>query len=479
MFGKKRRGLSFMLIGLLVFGAMFQGIGMKAVQAEKVDVKTVADIQPTFIKPPILPIPLFQWPNNAALEVTKITSTEATLTWPTPGGILKLSRYIIYVNDTFHESIAADRNTFTVKNLTQGTAYKFSIVAFAGQTSLAPLTVDARTPGILIPIKWPDNGVLAVSDVTETSLKLAWPKPEGISNISGFRVFIDGKLQHTAGEDAEGATFTGLQPSTNYTFAVEAFTTAGLGFKTALLSIDAKTKVPIPIEPDPDPVDPEPDPVVPDPVDPDPIKPDPVDPIDPDPIKPDPVDPINPGPVNPIDPIINLTDIANHWAREQIKEGVTRKIVNGYGDHTFRPDNKVNRAEFAIIIANALSLKGEGVVLNFVDNRKIGASSRKAIAQAVEAGIISGFHDGTFRPDAEITRLEMAAIIARAMELPMDPTAHTGFADDGSIPAWARGEVGALQKTGVIQGRSGNKFDPRANATRAETIVMLLRMLDY
>lgn len=65
------------------------------------------------------------------------------------------------------------------------------------------------------------------------------------------------------------------------------------------------------------------------------------------------------------------------------------------------------------------------------------------------------------------------------MKLEDDAKANTGFSDDGSIPAWARGVIAAMKETGVISGRGNNKFAPTVNATRAETVVMLLRMMKY
>ncbi|WP_372339222.1 S-layer homology domain-containing protein [Cohnella sp. WQ 127256] len=62
------------------------------------------------------------------------------------------------------------------------------------------------------------------------------------------------------------------------------------------------------------------------------------------------------------------------------------------------------------------------------------AWAKDAIAQAVQAGIIKGYGDGTFRPDAEITRTEMAVMIASALELAIE-SQTTGFADDKDIPS--------------------------------------------
>ena len=57
--------------------------------------------------------------------------------------------------------------------------------------------------------------------------------------------------------------------------------------------------------------------------------------------------------------------------------------------------------------------------------------------------------------------------------------ATTGFADDADIPAWARAAVAAAAENGLVQGVGGNKFAPNQTATRAESVVVLLRALEF
>ncbi|QHT59368.1 S-layer homology domain-containing protein [Paenibacillus lycopersici] len=125
---------------------------------------------------------------------------------------------------------------------------------------------------------------------------------------------------------------------------------------------------------------------------------------------------------------------------------------------------------------NALQLQDNGAKLTFTDAAEIGAWARKAVAQAAGAGIITGREDGTFRPNAEITRAEMAMMVARALNLAVETNAAAGFADDKDIPAWAKGAAAALKRMGIIDGKGGNKFDPQAAASRAEAVTVLLQM---
>ncbi|QJD86606.1 S-layer homology domain-containing protein [Cohnella herbarum] len=176
---------------------------------------------------------------------------------------------------------------------------------------------------------------------------------------------------------------------------------------------------------------------------------------------------------------VKFSDIAGHWAEASIKQAVYGGIVKGYANGTFKPNATVTRAEFAVMLMNALKPQGNGAELKFTDNATIGAWAKNAVAQGVQAGIIKGGNDGSFRPNAEVTRAEMAVMIANALGKSSEANATTGFADDKDIPAWAKGSVAIAKQAGIVQGKSGNKFAPQDNATRAEAVTVLLKMLTH
>ncbi|NIK77812.1 sugar phosphate isomerase/epimerase [Paenibacillus castaneae] len=173
----------------------------------------------------------------------------------------------------------------------------------------------------------------------------------------------------------------------------------------------------------------------------------------------------------------SFSDIAGHWAAASISEAVKLGIVSGYPDHTFRPNRTVTRAEFAVMLTNALQMKNEGAELKFNDSAKIGEWAKQAIATANHAGIIQGFEDGSFRPNEQIKRSEMAVMIARALKLSTETVEPAGFADDLDVPLWAMGAVASLKQQGIIQGNGSNTFAPKASATRAEAVTILLNMV--
>ncbi|WP_339244487.1 discoidin domain-containing protein [Paenibacillus sp. FSL R10-2796] len=177
-------------------------------------------------------------------------------------------------------------------------------------------------------------------------------------------------------------------------------------------------------------------------------------------------------------PLPTFMDIAGHWAEKLIRSAAGQKLVGGYPDGSFQPDKTVTRAEFTFMLMNALKTEAVGIAPAFKDQEKIGAWATKAVDQAYGAGIISGYEDGSFRPDAAITRTEMAVMIAKALGLPMDPVAGTGFTDDEKIPSWAKAAVKGIQMLGIIQGRGAGHFASAEPTTRAEAVTMLLRMLE-
>ncbi|MFD0672572.1 discoidin domain-containing protein [Cohnella sp. GCM10027633] len=179
----------------------------------------------------------------------------------------------------------------------------------------------------------------------------------------------------------------------------------------------------------------------------------------------------------PNTPAPSFTDIAGHWAMNDILNAASKRLVSGYPDGTFQPNADITRADFTVMLANALKLQAASSMAAFTDEARIGGWAKQAIASAAEAGIVSGYADGSFRPDARITRAELAAMVARVLKLSAEAGAKTGFSDDKDIPDWAKGAIEAVRKLGLASGRGDNKFVPNGTATRAEAVTLLVRML--
>lgn len=176
-----------------------------------------------------------------------------------------------------------------------------------------------------------------------------------------------------------------------------------------------------------------------------------------------------------------ITDLDGHPASRDIAEAVGLGIVNGYPDGTFRPDASVTRAEFAAMLMRGLKAENKGAALTFSDKAAIGNWAVVPVAQSVELGIINGYADHTFRPNANITHAEMITMVMRASGLETnDAPEQTEFSDDAKIPAWAKPSISKAQETGIIiVGGINAAFEPQVLANRAEAASAIVRMLKY
>jgi hypothetical protein len=179
---------------------------------------------------------------------------------------------------------------------------------------------------------------------------------------------------------------------------------------------------------------------------------------------------------------ITFTDLAGHWAEPEITGLVKRNVITGYPDRTFKPEQTITRAEFAVVLARALNLPAiENSALEFADAASIPDWAKERVAAAVEAGLIQGYPepDGTyvFKPYNQINRAEIAVMVTRALKADGAGVALS-FADAAAIPDWAAGGVAAAVAQGIVSGYSeDNTFRPQSLATRAEAAVMVWRMI--
>ncbi|TLS51336.1 metallophosphoesterase [Paenibacillus antri] len=170
---------------------------------------------------------------------------------------------------------------------------------------------------------------------------------------------------------------------------------------------------------------------------------------------------------------------ADHWAAGVIRAMSAKHLAEGVGGALFAPERAVTRAEFAALLVRALGLKGEASIA-FADV----ASNRwyaDEVGLAAEAGIAGGAGDGTFRPEANVTRQEMAAMLVRAFAYAggrgESTPAVAGFEDTAEAPAWAQAAIREAFAAGLVQGRANGRFQPEGTLTRAESVQALANLL--
>lgn len=180
---------------------------------------------------------------------------------------------------------------------------------------------------------------------------------------------------------------------------------------------------------------------------------------------------------------INFADTQKHWAEADIALLSSKLIVQGVDAGRFAPDQAVNRAEFAAMLTRALGLaKGKANSNAFTDVRPE-AWYAGYLTSAVRAGIMDGFEDGTFRPDAPITREQLVTMISRAMKAAGKTMANTDsanrFSDFSSIADWAKLSVQETAKAGIVEGLNESTFAPKQTTNRAQAAVILHRLLKF
>ncbi len=190
-------------------------------------------------------------------------------------------------------------------------------------------------------------------------------------------------------------------------------------------------------------------------------------------------------------------DIGSHWAREDIERMAGRYVVEGVGANRYEPDRAITRAEFATLLVRALGLTSTArteasVAASFTDVRGVDWFA-DAVRSAIDAGLIEGYPDGSFRPNATIAREEIAAMITRAMEyvngFPPQMFLTTaqidslldGYSDADALD-WARIYMAVAVKEGIVEGMTSTTLAPKGDATRAQSAAMLhrwLRSIDF
>lgn len=167
------------------------------------------------------------------------------------------------------------------------------------------------------------------------------------------------------------------------------------------------------------------------------------------------------------------SDIESHWAKASFERLEEKAIMQGYDDGTYRPENPITRAEFFTIV-NRIShvMQNEGAVFSDLEANKW---YKNEIDLAVTAKYASGYEDGSFRPEAYITRAEAAAVICKAFG--GDIEKESDFSDKDSIAPWAKDYIDILVSGGFMKGYEDGSFKSSAYITRGEAATLFDRFV--
>lgn len=166
-------------------------------------------------------------------------------------------------------------------------------------------------------------------------------------------------------------------------------------------------------------------------------------------------------------------DVQKHWAADTLEKWIDAGMIKGYPDGSFKPNAPVKRGELAALINRAFGLSEAGTDVSFGDLPK-DSWAYQDIAVAVTAGYIHGSGNGNVSPNGNATRQEAAQMIASALGLDTQAAGDLSqFRDAAKIAEWSKGAVAALAANNIFKGDDKNEFRPNAPITRAEAVVAL------
>lgn len=170
-----------------------------------------------------------------------------------------------------------------------------------------------------------------------------------------------------------------------------------------------------------------------------------------------------------VPPVAAADNIQGHWAQKYLETWKNQGVMAGDENGDLMPDKSTTRAELAVMMDAIMDyqVKGRNHYLDVVN----GSWYADAILSASAAGLLAGYPGSLMKPGQAITRQEAVVMMAKVLELDTDDAPAANYQDSAEIASWAKGAVNAMTAKGYIGGFEG-KFRPEAPITRAEIAVI-------
>lgn len=171
---------------------------------------------------------------------------------------------------------------------------------------------------------------------------------------------------------------------------------------------------------------------------------------------------------------------AGKWYFKSVEYVYENGYMNGVTPDRFDPNGNLTRGMVVTILCRMDGGKPELTgAFSDVKPKKWYAGY---VGWASKNGLVNGYSDGTFKPEANITRQEMAAVISRYIEyagirMPRRFTAPAEFTDTAKIGKWAKTHVETLRRAGIFNGDTAGKYNPQSEITRAETATVVMNLI--
>ena len=172
-----------------------------------------------------------------------------------------------------------------------------------------------------------------------------------------------------------------------------------------------------------------------------------------------------------------FSDIVDHWAEEDIVYNINKGWMIGMSDKEFSPNGNLTRAQASVVISKFLDLDinkyNSDKPFSDVDPSHWGFKYIKAIK---EENIISGFGDGSFKPNDTMTREQLASVIDRMLKIDGNIDNYEDYYSDVKKGRWSYESILKLTKLEILYGMGNNKFEPTRKISRAEMAAVMYRV---
>ena len=175
---------------------------------------------------------------------------------------------------------------------------------------------------------------------------------------------------------------------------------------------------------------------------------------------------------------IIFSDISTHWAKIFIERLAKMKIISGFPNGTFKPDLGLTRAQYAALLAKAFELAPRRDATNFKD---VAADfwAKAAIEKANRGGFLAGYPDITFRPNQNLTRAQAIVSLVNGLQLVGgNPNSLSVYSDRALIPSFATAQVAtATERRMVVNYPARDRLSPARDITRGEISALIYQTL--
>lgn len=173
---------------------------------------------------------------------------------------------------------------------------------------------------------------------------------------------------------------------------------------------------------------------------------------------------------------VKMDELSGKWYGEAMQKWVDNGVISGYSDGTLRPETNITRGAMAIMIQRIMDYPAaSGNAFIDVD---VNSNYGPAVYAVSAMNVINGYDNSTFRPNQMITRQQAAVMIERMLYQGNKTAPATNFADQSGIANYAKQAIAVLKDKGFMNGNAQNKFRPNDPITRAEVAVVLSNAIE-